>query len=172
MPGITPFLWFEDQAQEAANRYVEIFESLGRTDSGVGEVSRYDAAASNAAGRPEGSVLTVAFRLDGQEFVALNGGPEFRFTEAASLVVECEDQAEIDRLWTSLILGGGEPSKCGWLKDRFGLSWQIVPRQMNELLAGADPEGAKRAFEAMLQMDKLDLARLQSAYEGVPVGSR
>ena len=164
MTSVATCLWFNGEAESAATLYTSLLP-----DSRIDRVLR--APADNPSTK-EGEVLTVDFTIAGQRLVALNGGPEFRFTEAASLVVECEDQAEIDRLWTSLILGGGEPSKCGWLKDRFGLSWQIVPRQMKELLAGADPEGAKRAFEAMLQMDKLDLARLQSAYEGVPVGSR
>ena len=164
MPGITPFLWFEDQAQEAANRYVEIFESLGRTDSGVGEVSRYDAAASNAAGRPEGSVLTVAFRLDGQEFVALNGGPEFRFTEAVSFMVSCETQEEVDGFWDRLS-EGGEQGPCGWLKDRYGLSWQVVPTALNEMLRDPDPKRAGRVMAAMLQMKKIEIDGLRQAYE-------
>jgi predicted 3-demethylubiquinone-9 3-methyltransferase (glyoxalase superfamily) len=117
----------------------------------------------------EGEVLTVEFTLAGQRFIGLNGGPEFPFTEAVSISIECEDQEEVDRLWTSLILGGGQPGQCGWLKDRFGLSWQVVPREMNEMLTGPDAAGAKRAMEAMLQMTKLDVAKLREAYEGVPV---
>lgn len=113
-------------------------------------------------------MLTVEFTLAGQKFIGLNGGPTFPFTEAVSFTIDCEDQAEVDRFWDALIEGGGSPSMCGWLKDRFGVSWQVIPRQLHEFLGGADPKGAARAMEAMLQMTKIDVARLEEAYEGVP----
>jgi predicted 3-demethylubiquinone-9 3-methyltransferase (glyoxalase superfamily) len=164
MPGklqrITPFLWFDSQAEEAANFYVSIFENAR-----VREASRYDEAASKAAGRPKGSVMTVAFELDGQEFIALNGGPMFKFTEAISFVVNCETQAEVDHYWDKLTAGGQEV-QCGWLKDRFGVSWQVVPTVLTELLQDKDPEKAKRVMAAMLQMKKLSIDGLKRAYEG------
>ena len=156
MQKITPFLWFDHgQAEAAANLYVSLFD-----DSEVLEVSRFPADTPSA---PEGDVMTVSFRLAGQDYTALNGGPEFPFTEAISLAVSCADQAEVDRLWDALIADGGEPSQCGWLKDRFGLSWQIVPDRLNELMADPDPERARRATEAMLTMGKLDVAALEAA---------
>ncbi len=164
MPGITPFLWFDDQAEEAAKRYVGIFSSLGRSDSAITEVSRYGGAGSEAAGRPEGSVMTVAFRLDGQDFVALNGGPEFHFTEAVSFLVNCETQEEVDGFWERLS-EGGEQGPCGWLKDRYGLSWQVVPTALAEMLGDEDPQRAERVMAAMLQMKKIFIAELRRAYE-------
>lgn len=156
MQKITPFLWFDHgQAEDAANLYVSLFE-----DSEVLEVSRFPADTPSA---PEGDVMTVSFRLAGQGYTALNGGPAFPFTEAISLAVSCEDQAEVDRLWDALIADGGEPSRCGWLKDRFGLSWQIVPERLNELMADPDPGRARRTTEAMLTMGKLDVAALEAA---------
>jgi predicted 3-demethylubiquinone-9 3-methyltransferase (glyoxalase superfamily) len=163
MTSLATCLWFDGEAEAAAKLYTSLLP-----DSRIDRVLR--APADNPSTK-EGEVLTVDFTLAGQRLVGLNGGPAFRFTEAISLVIECDDQAEIDRLWTSLILGGGEPSQCGWLKDRFGLSWQIVPRQLKELLGGPDAEGAKRASDALLQMGKIDLARLRAAYEGEPVHS-
>jgi predicted 3-demethylubiquinone-9 3-methyltransferase (glyoxalase superfamily) len=164
MPGklqrITPFLWFDSQAEEAANFYVSIFRNAR-----VREASRYDEAASKASGRPKGSVMTVAFELDGQEFIALNGGPMFKFTEAISFVVNCETQAEVDHYWDKLTAGGQEV-QCGWLKDRFGVSWQVVPTVLTELLQDKDPEKAKRVMAAMLQMKKLSIDGLKRAYEG------
>lgn len=154
MPKITPFLWFDDNAEEAAKFYVSIFKN-----SKIGTVARYPEGAPGKAG----SVMTVAFTLDGQEFMALNGGPHFKFNEAISLVVNCRDQAEIDEIWEKLTAGGGAEVQCGWLKDKFGLSWQIVPCNMGELMAGTDAEGARRAMQAMLQMKKLDIATLQQA---------
>jgi len=154
---ITPFLWFDDRAEEAAKFYVSIFPG-----SRIGTTARYDEATAKAAGRPAGSVMTVAFELDGQEFVALNGGPVFAFTEAVSFVVNCETQAEIDHYWSALTSGGGQEVQCGWLKDRFGLSWQIVPTILNELLAG-DPDKAKRAMAALMKMKKISIAGLQTA---------
>jgi predicted 3-demethylubiquinone-9 3-methyltransferase (glyoxalase superfamily) len=164
MPGklqrITPFLWFDYQAEEAADFYVSIFKNAR-----IREASRYDEAASKAAGRPKGSVMTVVFELDGQEFIALNGGPMFKFTEAISFVVNCETQAEVDHYWDKLTAGGQEV-QCGWLKDRFGVSWQVVPTVLTELLQDQDPEKAKRVMAAMLQMKKLSIDGLTRAYEG------
>jgi predicted 3-demethylubiquinone-9 3-methyltransferase (glyoxalase superfamily) len=157
---ITPFLWFDGQAEEAAKFYVSIFKN-----SRVVSTSRYDEESSRVAGRPKGSVMTVAFELDGQEFTALNGGPLFKFTEAISLVVNCETQREVDHFWEKLS-AGGEEVQCGWLKDRFGVSWQVVPTILSQLLAGADPEKSRRAMSAMLKMKKLDIDSLKRAYDG------
>ncbi|HET8576357.1 MAG TPA: VOC family protein [Methylomirabilota bacterium] len=157
---ITPFLWFDHQAEEAAKLYVSIFKN-----SRIGSVTRYDEEASRAAGRPKGSVMTVAFELDGQEFTALNGGPMFKFTEAISLVVNCETQDEVDHFWRKLS-DGGEEVQCGWLKDRFGVSWQVVPVSLVEMLQDADPEKARRVMGAMLKMKKIDIGGLRKAYEG------
>ncbi|GAA2106267.1 VOC family protein [Kitasatospora saccharophila] len=154
---ITTFLWFDDQAEQAAEFYASVFE-YGR----VTDVQRYSEA---GPGEP-GSVMLVSFELFGQEFLALNGGPQFPFTEAVSLQVDCADQAEVDRYWDLLTADGGAPGPCGWLKDRYGLSWQIVPRRMTELLADPDPERARRATAAMLQMGKLDVAALEAAADG------
>src|SRR6266478_2593211 len=149
---ITPFLWFDHQAEEAAKFYVSIFK-----DSRITSVARYDDAAAKAAGRPKGSVMTVAFELDGQELTALNGGPHFKFTEAISLVVNCQTQEEVDRFWEKLS-EGGQIVECGWLKDKFGLSWQIVPTVLPEMLQDPDPARTERVMKAMLQMKKLDIA--------------
>jgi predicted 3-demethylubiquinone-9 3-methyltransferase (glyoxalase superfamily) len=156
MQKISTFLWFDDQAEEAANLYTSLFKN-----SKITSVNRYSEA---GPGKP-GSVMTINFELDGREFTALNGGPEFKFTEALSLVVNCEGQAEVDQLWNKLTADGGEESMCGWLKDKFGLSWQIVPTALGGLIGGPDPAGAKRAMQAMLQMHKLDIATLQRAYD-------
>lgn len=164
MKEITPFLWFDEQAEEAAAHYVSIFSSLGRHDSQITDVTRYGGAGAEAAGRPEGSVMTVAFRLGGQDFMALNGGPEFKFTEAISLMVNCETQEEVDQLWERLS-EGGEKGPCGWLKDRFGLSWQVVPTALGQMLQDQDPKRAERVMAAMLQMKKIDLETLEHAYE-------
>jgi predicted 3-demethylubiquinone-9 3-methyltransferase (glyoxalase superfamily) len=153
---VTPFLWFDGQAEEAARFYTSIFEN-----SKIRATSRYDDETAKAAGRPPGTVMTVDFVLDGQEFVALNGGPAFHFTEAISLVVNCDTQAEIDHFWSRLSAGGQEV-QCGWLKDKFGLSWQVSPRMLNDLLTG-DPERAKRVMAKVMTMKKLDLAALKSA---------
>jgi predicted 3-demethylubiquinone-9 3-methyltransferase (glyoxalase superfamily) len=157
---ITPFLWFDSQAEEAANFYVSIFKQ-----SRIGAISRYDDEASKAAGRPKGSVMTVEFELDGQKFIALNGGPHFKFTEAISLFVNCENQKEVDYFWEKLSAGGQEV-ECGWLKDRFGLSWQVVPTALLEMLQDKDPEKSKRTMAAMLKMKKLDVDALRKAYGG------
>jgi predicted 3-demethylubiquinone-9 3-methyltransferase (glyoxalase superfamily) len=155
MQNITPFLWFDDNAEEAMNFYVSIFKN-----SRVGNVTRYGEAGPG----PKGSVMSATFQLDGQEFYALNGGPVFKFTPAISFFVNCETQAEIDELWERLS-AGGEKSQCGWLKDKYGLSWQIVPSILGKLLGDRDPAKAKRVMEAMLQMHKLDIAKLKQAYE-------
>jgi predicted 3-demethylubiquinone-9 3-methyltransferase (glyoxalase superfamily) len=148
MPTITPFLWFDSQAEEAMNLYVSIFKR-----SKVLSVNRV-----------QGKVLSVEFELEGQKFMALNAGPQYKFTEAISFFVGCETQQEIDELWAKLIAGGGAPSRCGWLKDKFGLSWQIVPKTLGRMLSDKDAEKSTRVMNAMLQMDKLDLDRLQQAY--------
>ncbi len=159
MQKITPFLWFDDKAEQAANYYVSIFKN-----SKIVSVARYDEEGAKASGRPNGSVMTVAFQLEGQDFTALNGGPEFKFTEAISFVVDCKTQQEVDELWQKLS-AGGEEGQCGWLKDKFGLSWQIVPSALGELLGDKDAEKSKRVMQALLQMKKLDIAALKRAYE-------
>jgi len=168
MQKITPFLWFDDQAEEAANHYVSIFSNRGGSAAGsdakIVDVSRYGEAGARAAGRPEGSAMTVTFQLYGQEFTALNGGPEFKFTEAVSLMVNCENQEEVDELWDKLS-EGGEQGPCGWLKDRYGLSWQIVPTALGEMLRDQDPKKAERVMAAMLQMKKIDIQGLRQAYD-------
>jgi len=153
---ITPFLWFNDNAEEAINFYTSIFKN-----SKIGSVARYGGAGPG----PKGSVMTATFQLEGQEFIALNGGSHFKFTEAISFVVDCETQEEVDRFWEKLS-AGGEKSRCGWLKDKFGLSWQIVPDVLGKLMQDKDPEKSKRVMQAMLKMDKLIIADLQKAYEG------
>ncbi len=155
MQKITPFLWFDNNAEEAMNFYVSIFKN-----SKVISVARY----GDAGPGPKGSVMTANFLLNGQEFVALNGGPQFKFTEAISFVVNCETQQEVDEFWEKLT-AGGEESMCGWLKDKYGLSWQIVPTILVKLLQDKDPVKAKRVMEAMLQMKKIDINKLKQAYE-------
>ena len=156
MQKITPFLWFNDNAEEAMSCYVSIFKN-----SKVLNVARYGEAGPG----PNGTVMTATFQLDGQEFVALNGGPHFKFTEAISFVVYCETQEEVDEFWEKLS-EGGEKSRCGWLKDKYGLSWQIVPTVLAELYQDKDAEKTKRVMEAMLKMDKLDIKTLKQAYKG------
>ena len=157
MQKITPFLWFDTQAEEAARFYVSLFKN-----SSIGQVSRY----GDGGPGPKGQAMVVGFELDGVKFTALNGGPVYKFTEAISLQVDCQDQAEIDQLWEKLTADGGEGGRCGWLKDRFGLSWQVVPANMGQLIGGDDPAKASRAMQAMMQMGKLDIAALQKAREG------
>jgi predicted 3-demethylubiquinone-9 3-methyltransferase (glyoxalase superfamily) len=147
MPKITPFLWFDTQAEAAANFYVSLFKN-----SKIVNVARYGKGSPG----PEGSVMTVVFTLDGREFTALNGGPYYKLTEAFSLVVDCKTQEEVDTYWSKLV-EGGEPSRCGWLKDKYGLSWQIIPTVLPELLGASDPVKAKRVMEAMLKMSKIDV---------------
>lgn len=154
---ITPFLWFDANAEEAARFYVSVFE-----DSKVLGVSRYGEAGPG----PKGSVMTVRFQLAGQEFVALNGGPQFEFNESVSFVVNCETQAEVDEYWAKLTAGGGQEVECGWVKDRFGLSWQVVPTALWRMMQDPDPVRADRVMQALLQMRKLDLAQLERAHRG------
>lgn len=157
MQKITPCLWFDNQAEEAVKFYSSIF-----ADSKVVNVMRVGKAGPG----PEGSVLAMTFQLEGQEFIALNGGPQFKFTEAISLTVYCDTQAEIDEKWEKLLAGGGQESQCGWLKDKYGLSWQITPPILPEMLRDKDPDKAARVMQAMMQMVKIDIATLQKAYDG------
>lgn len=152
MQKITPFLWFDDNAEEAMNFYCSIFE-----DAEVGGVTRSG---------PDGAVVYANFKLDGQDFMALNGGPQFPFTEAVSFFVSCGSQEEVDGLWSKLTADGGEESQCGWLKDRFGLSWQIIPTALGEMLGDPDPAKSERVMAAMLQMVKIDIEGLRRAYDG------
>ncbi len=166
MKKITPFLWFDNQAEEAAKFYVSVFSTKDGDNSKVMNVARYSEAGAKASGRPKGTAMTVAFQLDGQEFVALNGGPHFKFTEAISFVVNCKTQEEVDYYWESLSKGGDEKAQqCGWLKDKYGLSWQIVPSVLGEMLQDKDPRKAERVMRALLKMKKLDLTALKQAYE-------
>jgi predicted 3-demethylubiquinone-9 3-methyltransferase (glyoxalase superfamily) len=153
MQKITPFLWFDTQAEEAMNFYVSIFKN-----SKVGRVTRY----GDAGPGPKGSVMSVTFQLEGQQFMPLNGGPMFQFTPAISLFVDCATQEEVDELWKKLS-AGGKPDRCGWLKDKFGLSWQIIPKALGELLGDKDPARASRAMKAMLKMSKIDVAEMKRA---------
>ena len=155
MQKITPFLWFDGKAEEAMNFYVSIFKN-----SKVGSVARY----GEGGPRPKGTVLSATFQLEGQDFFALNGGPQFKFTPAISLFVNCETQQEVDELWEKLS-EGGEKEKCGWLKDKYGLSWQIIPSVLGKLLQDKDAEKSKRVMQAMMQMDKIDVNGLQKAYD-------
>src|SRR5438105_14507905 len=160
MQKISPLLWFDDQAEEAAKFYTSIFKN-----SKMGSVTRYDAASAKESGQPEGSVLTVSFQLEGQDFTALNGGPIFKFSQAISFSVSCEDQTEIDYYWEKLS-AHPESEQCGWLKDKYGLSWQIVPSALPKLLGDKNPAKAGRVMKAMLQMKKIDVAALEKAYKG------
>ena len=161
MAKITPNLWFDGNAEEAASFYVSLLP-----DSRVDRVSR--SPADNPS-TPAGAVLVVDFTLAGQPFTGINGGPQFPFTEAISFAIDCEDQAEVDRLWNALTADGGSPGQCGWLKDRYGMSWQIIPRQLGEMMGDPDPERARRAMEAMLRMTRIDVAALRRAADGEPV---
>jgi predicted 3-demethylubiquinone-9 3-methyltransferase (glyoxalase superfamily) len=160
MQKVTTFLWFDDQAEEAANFYVSIFGN-----SKIGKISRYSDEGQEVHGRAAGSVMVVAFELDGTEFSALNGGPHFHFTEAISLRVNCESQEEVDVLWETLS-AGGEKSQCGWLKDKYGVSWQIVPTVLDEMMSDTDTTKSARVMKAMLKMQKLDISKLRLAYAG------
>ena len=166
-PRITPCLWFDDQAEEAARYYASIFRN-----SRIGRITRYGKEGFEIHGRPEGSVMTVEFELDGQVFTALNGGPVFRFNEAVSFQVLCETQEEVDHYWERLSEGGDEAARqCGWLKDKYGLSWQVVPRALIAMTGDPASEKSQRAMRAMLRMKKIDLAELERAYEGRHSGS-
>ncbi len=155
MQKITPFLWFDDKAEEAMKFYTSIFKN-----SKIGRITRYGQGGPG----PKGTVMSCTFQLEGQEFMALNGGPQFTFSPAISFFVNCETQEEVDELWEGLS-AGGKKERCGWLKDRYGLSWQIIPTTLGKLLSDADPEKSSRVMKAMLQMDKIDIARLQQAYQ-------
>ena len=160
MPTITPNLWFDGNAEEAARFYTSTFPN-----------SRIDKVVKAAADNPsnhKGDVMTVEFTLDGTKFVGLNGGPDFTFNEAVSFMIECKDQAEVDHYWDALVQGGGEHSVCGWLKDRFGVSWQVTPRRLLEMTESDDRPAAERAMKAMLEMTKIDIAKLEGAYRGEP----
>jgi predicted 3-demethylubiquinone-9 3-methyltransferase (glyoxalase superfamily) len=156
MQKITPFLWFDNQAEEAAHFYTSIFKN-----SKIGKISRY----GDAGPGPKGSVMVASFELNGQEFIALNGGPQFKFTEAISFVVNCETQDEVDHYWEKLS-EGGKKSQCGWLKDKFGLSWQVVPTALGKLMSDPNPDTSKRLMQAMLQMTKIEIATLERAHGG------
>jgi len=167
MKPIVPCLWFDNKAEEAARFYTSVFK-----DSKILGTAYYGPAASAASGRPAGSVMTVSFEINGQEFLALNGGPEFKFSEAISFIVKCKNQDEIDEYWSKLS-EGGTPSVCGWLKDRYGMSWQIVPESMNKMIEDKDRAKSDRVMEAVVKMKKLDIRALEDAYEGkVGAGAR
>lgn len=159
MQKITPFLWFDREAEQAANFYVSVFR-----DAGIDKITHYDEPTASSSGQPAGSVMTVAFHLFGQDFVALNGGQGFSFNEAISFVVNCDTQQEIDALWDKLGAGGA-PIQCGWIRDRYGVFWQIIPSSLGELVSGPDPVRAQRANAALMQMVKIDLAQLRRAYD-------
>lgn len=163
---ITPCLWFDGKAEEAANFYVSLFKN-----SKIGDVSRYGDAGSDASGQPEGAVMTVGFEIDGQEFLGLNGGPHFKFNEAVSFIISCDSQEEVDRFWEKLTENGGAESQCGWCKDKYGLSWQVTPTVLQELLKDKDRAKAERVMKAMLQMKKIDIATLKKAAEGASAAS-
>jgi predicted 3-demethylubiquinone-9 3-methyltransferase (glyoxalase superfamily) len=159
MQKITPFLWFDDQAEEAVKFYTSIFKN-----SKVGRILRCSEEAAKASGRPAGSVLTVEFEIEGQRFTALNGGPQFKFNESVSFVVHCETQEEVDYFWGKLTADGGQESACGWLKDKFGVSWQVTPTVLIEMLHDQDRNKSERVMHAMLQMQKIDVKKLKDAY--------
>lgn len=158
MQKITPFLWFNDQAEEAVKFYVSLFKN-----SKIKTITRYGEEGAKVSGRPKGSVMTVSFQLDGQTFMALNGGPHFKFTEAISFVVNCETQQEVNKMWKKLSKGG-EEGQCGWLKDKYGVSWQIVPTALGKLLQNKDSEKSKRVMDKLLKMKKLDIQVLKQAF--------
>ena len=160
MQKITPFLWFDDKAEEAVKFYTSIFKN-----SKIITITRYDEIGAKAAGRPKGSVMTILFEIEGQEFMALNGGPVFTFSPAISFVVNCRTQKEIDRLWEKLS-EGGKKDQCGWLKDKYGVSWQIVPTALGKMLQDKDPNKYRRVMEAILKMNKIDIETLKRAYGG------
>jgi len=164
MDKISPCLWFDGDAEEAARLYTSLFPNS--------HIDSVDRSPADTPSGPEGTVITVNFTLAGRSYIALNGGPDFKFTEAVSFSIDCDDQAEVDRYWDALLADGGEPSVCGWLRDRFGLSWQVIPRQLPEMLSSEDRDAARRAMQAMLKMVKIDVAELERAYSGdaLPVG--
>ena len=154
-------MWFDHQAEEAAKFYTSVFKN-----SKVGKILRYDEATAKAAGGPVGSVLTIEFEIEGQKFTALNGGPQFKFNESVSFVVYCQTQAEVDYFWQKLTADGGQESECGWLRDKFGLSWQVTPTVLIEMLHDKDPKKSGRVMNAMMQMQKIDISKLKAAYAG------
>ena len=154
-------MWFDHQAEEAAKFYTSVFKN-----SKVGKTLRYDEASAKASGRPVGSVLTIEFEIEGQKFTALNGGPQFKFNESVSFVVYCETQDEVDYFWQKLTADGGQESECGWLRDKFGLSWQVTPTVLIEMLHDKDPKKSGRVMNAMMQMQKIDISKLKAAYAG------
>jgi predicted 3-demethylubiquinone-9 3-methyltransferase (glyoxalase superfamily) len=160
MQKITPFLWFSENAEEAARFYTSIFKN-----SKIGRVLRYSEGVAKTTGQPAGSVLTIEFEIEGQKFVALNGGPQFKFNESISFVVNCKSQEEVDYFWEKLTADGGEESQCGWLKDKFGLSWQVVPTVLIDMLHDVDSEKSERVMKMMLQMQKIDIKTLNEAYK-------
>ena len=163
MDKISPCLWFDGEAEEAARFYTSLFPNS--------HIDSVDRSPADTPSGPEGSVITVNFTLAGQSYLALNGGPDFKFNEAVSFSIDCDDQAEVDRYWDALLADGGEPSVCGWLHDRFGLSWQVIPRQLPEMLNSKDRDAARRAMQAMLKMVKIDVAELERAARGEAVGA-
>jgi predicted 3-demethylubiquinone-9 3-methyltransferase (glyoxalase superfamily) len=160
MQRVTPCLWYNDQAEEAARFYTSIFKN-----SKIKDIARYGESGARVSGRPKGSVMTVTFELDGQEFMALNGGPMFSFSPAISFIANCQTQQEVDELWDQLS-AGGTVEQCGWLRDKYGVSWQIVPTVVNEMMSDKDPQKSERVMEAILQMTKLDIDALQKACKG------
>ncbi len=156
---ITPCLWFDNKAEEAVKFYTSVFKN-----SKIGKTLRYDDASAKASGMPKGSVLTIEFQIEGQEFLALNGGPIFKFTEAVSFIIDCNDQKEVDYFWDKLTKGGQE-SVCGWLKDKYGVSWQVTPSILPKMLTDKDPKKAQNVMKAMMQMKKIDIKALQKAYD-------
>ena len=161
MQKITPFLWFDGQAEDAVNFYTSLFKN-----SKIARIFRYTEEAAEKTGLAVGSVLTIEFEIEGQKFVALNGGPLFKFNESVSFVINCETQEEVDFFWEKLTADGGEESQCGWLKDKFGLSWQVTPTVLIDMLHDKDPEKAERVMNAMLQMQKIEISKLKAAYDG------
>jgi predicted 3-demethylubiquinone-9 3-methyltransferase (glyoxalase superfamily) len=164
MDKISPCLWFDGTAEDAARFYTSIFPNS--------RITSIDRSPGETPSGPKDMVLTVSFSLDGRSFIGLNGGPDFKFNEAISLSIDCDDQAEVDRYWEALLADGGQESVCGWLKDRFGVSWQVIPRQLPQMLNSSDRAAAARALEAMLKMVKIDVAGLERAYRGETVGGR
>jgi predicted 3-demethylubiquinone-9 3-methyltransferase (glyoxalase superfamily) len=161
MQKITPFLWFDGQAEDAVNFYTSLFKN-----SKIGRILRYTEEVAEKSDLPVGSVLTIEFEIEGQNFVAINGGPLFKFNESISFVINCETQEEVDYFWEKLTADGGEESQCGWLKDKFGLSWQVTPTVLIDMLHDKDPEKAERVMKAMLQMQKIEIPKLKAAYGG------
>ena len=167
MQKITPFLWFDDKAEEAAEFYVSVFKKVfGKSKAKMGQVSHYDADSAKASGRPEGSAMVVAFELYGMKFNAINGGPVFTMNPAISFAVDCKTQKEVDALWEMFTADGGAEGQCGWLTDKYNMSWQILPSDLMKYVGGKNEEGANRAMKAMLRMNKLDIGMLKAAYKG------